>query len=267
MRSDRPAVGGAAILLAALLAGAPGRAEVIDRVLAVVSGTLLTLSDVHAALVLGLVPAGSAADPIGPPLDRLIDRALMLHELDRFAPREPDSRALAARAAALRARLAAAGDPARAERIYGLDDERILAIARDELRLEAYLDQRFAAGPRPGDDEVAAAYRERYGGAAGAPPLEQVAEQLRRDLEAERRARLVADWVRGLRERADVTILHAPDRAAPARHPDLSSALAIGLPSSRRPGSQTGPLRDATPGARPAARLIPTASGGRPPSD
>ncbi|HXH05144.1 MAG TPA: hypothetical protein VNI83_00995, partial [Vicinamibacterales bacterium] len=150
MRSEPVRVRAAALALAVLLLGAPlGRAQVIDRVLAVVSGTLITLSDVHAALALGLVQPGAGRDPIGPALDRLIDRALMLLELDRFAPREPDAGALAARAAQLRARLAAAGDPARAEQIYGLDDEQILSVARDELRLETYLEQRFAAGPRP----------------------------------------------------------------------------------------------------------------------
>ena len=37
--------------------------DVIDRVLAVASGEVITLSDVRAALALGRVQAGTAADP------------------------------------------------------------------------------------------------------------------------------------------------------------------------------------------------------------
>ena len=39
--------------------------EVIDRVLAIVSGSVITLSEARAAIALGLVEAGGAADPIG----------------------------------------------------------------------------------------------------------------------------------------------------------------------------------------------------------
>src|SRR5947208_2208156 len=54
------------LAVAVLLVNAPLRAEIIDRVLAVVSGQLIMLSDVSAARDLGLVsPDASARDPIG----------------------------------------------------------------------------------------------------------------------------------------------------------------------------------------------------------
>src|SRR5688500_2664802 len=68
--------------------------EVIDRVLAVAAGNLIMLSDVTAALEFGLVPRGAAPDPVRETLSRLIDRAIILAEVDRYAPPEPDTDAV-----------------------------------------------------------------------------------------------------------------------------------------------------------------------------
>jgi hypothetical protein len=65
------------------------RAEVIDRVLAVVDTQIITLSDVRAAVRFALVPQDVAVDPIAAVMQRLIDRRLMLAEVDRYAPPEP----------------------------------------------------------------------------------------------------------------------------------------------------------------------------------
>src|SRR4051794_30497493 len=88
-----------------LLIGATCAAETIDRVLAVVTGDLITLSDVNAAYALGLVePGPSSADPIRDVLSQLIDRELQLTEVDRFAPPEPTAEAVDEAVAAVRAR-------------------------------------------------------------------------------------------------------------------------------------------------------------------
>ena len=77
-----------ALLALILTAAAAASAEVIDRVMAIVDGHLITLSDVRRAMTLHLVdrdgpPAGEAAA-----LERLIDRMLILQEVERYAPRE-----------------------------------------------------------------------------------------------------------------------------------------------------------------------------------
>ena len=77
------------ILLLIGIASACARAETIDRVLAVVAGQLITLSDVTAAADLGLQAADGAADPVRAVLSKLIDRELILAEVDRYAPAEP----------------------------------------------------------------------------------------------------------------------------------------------------------------------------------
>ena len=77
-----------------LLATTLVTADVIDRVLAVVGGQIITLSDVNAALRFGLVPADVSTDPVDAALQRLIDRRLMLAEVERYAPPEPSPASL-----------------------------------------------------------------------------------------------------------------------------------------------------------------------------
>ncbi len=77
------------LVLVVLLVGSV-RAEVLDRVLAVVGGEVITLTDVTAARAFGLVVVSpSAPDPIRSALTQLIDRALILAEVDRYVPPEP----------------------------------------------------------------------------------------------------------------------------------------------------------------------------------
>jgi hypothetical protein len=70
------------------LAGAGARAQVLDRILAVVDGAPITQSDVTAAMQLGLVPVGGG-DPVAATVDALVERRLMLEEVDRYAPPDP----------------------------------------------------------------------------------------------------------------------------------------------------------------------------------
>jgi hypothetical protein len=160
------------------LAASARSQELIDRVLAVAAGDLITLSDVRAALDFGLVDAGSAADPVRAALSRLIDRALILDEVNRYAPPEPAAAAIDDRVSQIRARFATAASYERALARSGYDERRLREIVREDLRIQSYLAQRFT-GESP-----------------------------------ERSQAAIAEWVAGLRRRAEVV-----DRydAAPGR--------------------------------------------------
>ena len=67
-------------------------ADVIDRVMAVVNQQPILLSDVNAAILFQLVPRAEAGDPLASTLDRLIERALILEEVERYQPPEPAHR-------------------------------------------------------------------------------------------------------------------------------------------------------------------------------
>ena len=166
------------------------RGEVIDRVLAILPGQIITLSDVEAALDLGLVeaPAGETRIPIG--LSAVIDRVLMLNEVRRVAPPEPPPAAIDARVARIRERL---GGPAQVSRVLaarGLDETVLRLYAADDLRLSSYLEERFSAAAQPTDDEI-----------------RQAGESARQRLADERRRTLIGAWTAELRRRADVTVL------------------------------------------------------------
>src|SRR5262245_27751458 len=90
--------------LVVLLHAAVLGAETVDRVLAVVAGQLIMLSDVTAARALGIIEPAPGADPVASVLSRLIDRELMLAEVDRYAPPEPEAADVDREVEAVRAR-------------------------------------------------------------------------------------------------------------------------------------------------------------------
>jgi hypothetical protein len=202
------------VLVALLLAAIPrgGAAdEVIDRVLAVVSGQVITLSDVTAARDLGLVPAGESADPIRTVLDRLIDRQLVLQEVDRYAPPEPAAEAVARELARVRSVFPSerAFDQALAR--SGIDERHLRQRLRDDLRIAAYLDLRFVVAP-PSEEDVRGYVREhadRFVGDGRPLPDAVAAPQAASALAAERRRMLIDDWVAGLRRRAVITNVYS----------------------------------------------------------
>lgn len=120
-------------------------AETIDRVLAVAAGQIITLSDVTAARDLGIVATAAAADPVRAILNQLIDRELMLAEVERYAPPEPSPDAVDRELTAIRARFPTADAFQAALARSGVDERHVRELVRQTLRIRAYQDQRFVA--------------------------------------------------------------------------------------------------------------------------
>src|SRR5207237_407676 len=120
------------------------------------------------------VPATAGGDPVGSVLAKLIDRELMLVEVDRYAPPEPEvveiDRALALVVARFPSQKAFDEVLTRS----GFDVTHVREIVRQNLRLRAYLDQRFTAP----------------------------------DGNQQRRQMLIDDWVASLRRRTPVINLY-----------------------------------------------------------
>lgn len=149
------------------------RAETIDRVLAVVGGVVITQSDATAAFELGLVDIAPTEDPMGAALAKLIDRQLMLTEVDRYAPPDPPVEAVDRRLQSLRGKFSDGRTYTAALTRSGIDEARLRRMVRDQIRIDSYLDQRFTS---------------------------------------DRRETLIAEWVGALRRRTDVTYLYVPRR-------------------------------------------------------
>jgi hypothetical protein len=189
-------------------------AEVIDRILAVVDGVVITLSDVAAASALGLVPEDNSDDRTGAVLARLINRQLILGEVDRYAPSEPSNERIEQELQSIRSRFASTDAYNVALTRLGLDDKRLRQTVRDSLRIRAYLEQRFAV-PSPGDEELRRYYREHsqeFTKDGQTVPFETARAQIEETLVTARREMLVDEWVNGLRRRADINNVYLSRR-------------------------------------------------------
>ena len=153
----------------------PARGEVIDRVLAVVGGNLITLTDVNAAYDLGLVAPQTSGDRVREVLSRLIDRELQLAEVDRYAPPEPTAAEIDREVEVVRGRFASPEAFESTLARSGIDLAHLRETLRGNLRIRAYLDRRFSTADS-------------------------------------RRQQVVEDWIAGLRRRADVIDLYLVGR-------------------------------------------------------
>jgi hypothetical protein len=211
-------------------------AEIIDRVLAVAAGELIMLSDVTAARDLGLVtiaPGGDPVNQIGPILSKLIDRELVLAEVERYAPPEPTADAVDREMAQVRARFATPQAFDAALLRSGIDENHLRQTLREDLRIVAYEDQRFTVAP-PSEDELARYYRDHpdvFRRQGQVVPFEAARQDVTRAVTGERRNALIADWVAGLRRRGDVIDLYLPGAPAQSKEPP---AAAPRRPSTRR---------------------------------
>lgn len=203
-RRRRVAVFAAWVLLA--LPCGSARAELVDRVLAKVGERLITLSDVRMVQRFGLIDAGASDRLV---LDRLIERFLVLEEVERYAPAEPPAADVQRRVDEVRGRFASEEAFASALRLSGIEAARIHQWARNDLRIQQYLEQRFAGTVEPTADDIETylgqhrADLEREAGAADAAALERL---VRERVTRERRAAMVDEWIDGLRSRARISV-------------------------------------------------------------
>jgi hypothetical protein len=199
------------VLALQLTATAPqAPAEIIDRVLAVVGTAVVTLSDVRAAETLGLTPG---TPPSGTPVDvlaSLIDRELMLGEVDRYAAPDPEPAIVDRRLARIQARFPSPALYEQALARTAMTEGRLRAVVSENLRIETYVDQRFGSAAQPTADEVRRYYREHpaeFTPAGRLAPFDEVQQGLQQKLAAERRRALITDWLDRLRRRGQVRIV------------------------------------------------------------
>jgi hypothetical protein len=184
--------------------------QLLDRVVARVNGNAITQSDVNAAIALGMIDDANAGDATAA-VDQLIRRQLVLAEVARFAPPEPDPSLVDREVATMKTR-AGARLP-QVMQATGIDETRIRDLARDTLRIQAYLNQRFGTTVQVSDEEVRQYYRAHPSEFVrnGSPvPFEEAEPDARQRAAAARRTATIAQWMIDLRGRADVAARPAP---------------------------------------------------------
>ena len=194
-----------------LLSWAGFSQQLIDRVMARIGATAITWSDVRAAVGLGLVEAKSPDDPAA--LNQVIDRQLMLTEVTRFPPTEPSAAAIAERAEAMKKHAGAALPELMAS--TGLDEMRLHDLARDALRIQAYIMQRFGSTAIVGEDDARRYYdehHEQFTRNGMLLPFDDVEGEARRLASAARLQDSITQWARDLRTRAEVVVVREKEK-------------------------------------------------------
>ena len=209
-KGRRGMLGVVALLIAAGM-HLPVRAEIIDRVLAVVDNSIVTQSDVLAALRLGLEKPAPGGDPVAAVLDHLVERRLTLIEVDRYAPPEPSAAEIDLRVQHVKLSFPSAAAMDAVLRETGLDEPQLRRRLRDDLRIQSYLQQRFGSVVQPSEEQVLDYYRahpDQFSRNGVLRPFDETHDEVRQAVVAERRAALIRDWVTGLRRRANVNVLY-----------------------------------------------------------
>jgi hypothetical protein len=195
-------------------------ADIIDRVVASVGTRTITLSDVRAAVALGIVPGGAgptSADPAPATIDAIVDRELMSIEVERFSPGAPAEPAIDERLAEIAGRLGE-GELERVMARAGLDQPALRALVREQLQIERYLSDRFGAAAQPTEEEVRVYFRdhaEQFVKNGTVMSFDEAEPLARTALSDVRRRELIDSWIAALRRRTPVVIRMAPPEAVP----------------------------------------------------
>jgi hypothetical protein len=164
------------------------RGAILERVLAVVDGRPVMLSEVSLLERLRGVPRQAA-------LDAVIDERLMFQEAARLpqAVVSAEDEQQAYESLASRA-------PAEA----GLLPEELRTLARRETAILRYVAFRFRSQVRIGDEAARAAYDAEFGGRADAPAFADAAPAIRERLASKQLDERIEAWVRELRAGAEI---------------------------------------------------------------
>jgi hypothetical protein len=204
--------------------GAQSKAEVLDRVVAVVNNQAILASDVDDEVRLAVLePSESGAAQITRPraLDELISRALIEQQMTREEAKdaEPTQADVDARAALLRKDL-----PACAREKCSTDEgwkaflaehhltaERAESYLRNRMLILRFIEQRFRQGIRNTQQEVETYYRDtllpEYAAGTTAPPLEEIAPRIQEILLQQKVNVLFDEWLKNLRRQGEIEVL------------------------------------------------------------
>jgi hypothetical protein len=209
-------IAGVAVLAVATLGAAhTPQPPLLDRVLAVVSGAVLTLSDARLVLDMGFVEVPRGRDPVAVALAWLIERELVLNESARYEAGDEDLVGVEAALTIVRRRFPTDAAWVAAKRRHAQTDDSLRVFIADTLSAQAFVERRFAAQPPPSEADLTAYFerhRKEFAVGGDTPTIETARERVERTVRDERRTRAVADWLARLRRRADVSELYTASR-------------------------------------------------------
>ncbi|HVE73218.1 MAG TPA: hypothetical protein VNI54_17755 [Thermoanaerobaculia bacterium] len=200
-------------LLILALVALPASAVTVDRIAAVIDGQVVTVSEIVQMVETRFFPrlAADEDDHRREILESLIAQALRYRDVERFGAQDIHPDTIGARLVEIRGRFATEAEFDAALARSELTLEEIRALAKRQLQVEAYIQERFAPLVFVTNDEIAdyhattwtRARRER-----GLPvlPLADVREEVRAAVRSSRLQTEIAKWTAQLRARANVDV-------------------------------------------------------------
>ena len=200
-------------LLLLALAALPASAVTVDRIAAVVDTQVITVSEIAQMVEIRFFPrlAPSEDEHRRQVLDALIAQALRYRDVERFGAQDIAPDTIEARFVEIRGRFPSEADFVAALARAELTPDEVRALARRQLQVEAYIQERFAPLVFVTNDEIAEyhgttwtrARRER-----GLPllPLSEVREEIRTAVRSSRLQSEIERWTTQLRARANVDV-------------------------------------------------------------
>jgi hypothetical protein len=179
-----------------IAAAAPTRAEIIDRIVAVIDNDhLITLSDIRQERAIQ-VALGRPAESDDVVLNSLVEKHIFEQQIALFRDIEIDEKEVAQRMRGVR--LSA-----------GITEEDVRRTIRDEIRRNEFTIQRFRPFVKISDEEVRDYYEKtvlpKFRAAGGTmPSLEEGMETARSFLIADKLDKEVDDWLKDLEGRASI---------------------------------------------------------------
>ncbi len=232
VRTGSNARGRAAAFAAALtLVSAPGigagmrtqDTRIADCVAAVVEGRPVTLFDLRVAGAFGLFPAAAGEeDPARRLLDALIDQQAVLDLAREQVVPEPAD--VDAALEEIRGRFGAEAF-ARQLSELGFTEADLREVVAEKVRYARIVALRFGQAPAISLREIEAYYAETYAPerrreGVEPEPMIRVLDRIEARLRDEKRAALVAAWIRSVREQADIRMNESCLKSAAAKIPE-----------------------------------------------
>lgn len=195
------------VLIFLVLTTGSAKQDVIDKVVATVDRQIIMLSDVRAVTELGVLVMGSNEGSETQVTSRLVNRVLILVEVDRFLVSEPLQTEIQRRIDALKEHHSTVKSFETAWKSVGMTEERLYRLIRNDLRIDSYLRQRFTSTAEPTNAELLQYHKENqdlYILNGLRLPFNDARELVRDDLLEERRQVIIQNWIARLHESVEV---------------------------------------------------------------
>jgi hypothetical protein len=200
-------------LILLMLLAIPAAAVTVDRIAAVIDGQVVTVSEIAQMAEIRFFPrlAQSDDEHRREILDALVAQALRYRDVERFGAQDISADTIEARFLEIQRRFPSEAEFNAALARAELSADEVRALAKRQLQVEAYIQERFAPLVFVTNEEIEDYYRTTWSAARrerglAVPALTEVREEVRTAVRSSRLQVEIDRWTSQLRSRANVDV-------------------------------------------------------------